>query len=196
MLVVGLWLASAAEGIAPPLNLRVEYLESPVLSLDTPTPRFSWQIVTPLRGSVQAAYQLLVSASPTVESGDVWDSGKADGNRSTLIPFAGSTLQSDTSYYWKVRWWNDRGSVSMYSSIAQFDTALLFQSDWKGQWIGGYNQIRKEFTLPSNAKVARARAYISGLGYYELYLNGAKVGDRVLDPGWTHILDQVVVQRV
>ena len=53
----------------------------------------------------------------------------------------------------------------------------------KGGWIGGGNQLRAEFQLPEN--IARARAYICGIGYYELRVNGNKVGNNVLDPGWT-----------
>ena len=43
--------------------------------------------------------------------------------------------------------------------------------------------FRKEFSIEK--KVRRARVYVSGLGYYELRLNGERVGDHVLDPGWT-----------
>ena len=43
--------------------------------------------------------------------------------------------------------------------------------------------LRKAFTV--GGAVAEARAYASGMGYYELYLNGARVGDHVLDPGNT-----------
>lgn len=60
---------------------------------------------------------------------------------------------------------------------------LLAREEWKGQWIGGGNQLRTEFELPDN--VVRARAYISGLGYCELRVNGEKVGRNVLDPAWT-----------
>lgn len=40
--------------------------------------------------------------------------------------------------------------------------------------------LRREFAVLK--PIARARAYVTGLGYCELYLNGRKVGDRVLDP--------------
>ncbi|HZZ41812.1 MAG TPA: family 78 glycoside hydrolase catalytic domain [Tepidisphaeraceae bacterium] len=43
--------------------------------------------------------------------------------------------------------------------------------------------LRKEFGI--EGKIVRATATVCGLGYYELYLNGAKVGDHVLDPGFT-----------
>ncbi|MDW8289367.1 MAG: family 78 glycoside hydrolase catalytic domain [Armatimonadota bacterium] len=44
--------------------------------------------------------------------------------------------------------------------------------------------LRREFRV--EGRVRRARAYVTGLGYYELYLNGKKVGDHVLDPPYTN----------
>jgi alpha-L-rhamnosidase len=43
--------------------------------------------------------------------------------------------------------------------------------------------LRKEFTLTK--PVSRARLYVSGLAYHETEINGRRVGDRVLDPGFT-----------
>ncbi|MDF2441219.1 MAG: alpha-L-rhamnosidase, partial [Abditibacteriota bacterium] len=79
------------------------------------------------------------------------------------------------------------------------EMGLLTPQDWRATWIRSPRAapaneeqlfedrpaplLRKEFVI--DKPVARARAYVSGLGYYELHLNGAKVGDRVLDPGWT-----------
>ncbi|MGA2502005.1 MAG: family 78 glycoside hydrolase catalytic domain, partial [Tepidisphaeraceae bacterium] len=78
--------------------------------------------------------------------------------------------------------------------------------DWKARWIndGKSNpqkdedlykedpapQFRREFTLAK--KISRARLFISGLGYYEASLNGQRVGDHVLDPGWTRYSQRVL----
>ena len=43
--------------------------------------------------------------------------------------------------------------------------------------------FRKEF--PLGKKISHAYVFVSGLGQYELYLNGSKVGDSFLSPGWT-----------
>jgi alpha-L-rhamnosidase len=43
--------------------------------------------------------------------------------------------------------------------------------------------LRRNFEV--KGKLKRATAFIVGLGYYEMRLNGRKVGDHVLDPGWT-----------
>jgi len=50
--------------------------------------------------------------------------------------------------------------------------------------------LRFEFALDKSVK--RARAYVAGAGYCELYLNGGKVGDRVLDPAFTTFSKRVL----
>src|SRR5262249_17776277 len=71
-----------------------------------------------------------------------------------------------------------------------FGVGLLDRSEWKGKWIGNANQLRRDFTLKS--KPARARAYVAGVGYYELRLNGRKVGDHVLDSAYTPYAKRVL----
>jgi alpha-L-rhamnosidase len=166
----------------PPSNLRCEYLTDP-MGIDVARPRLYWVPEHTDRGQKQSAYQILVSTRPDVAIGDEWDSGKVESDQSAHVVYAGKPLASGKTYYWKVRYWDKDGAVSLYSQIARFDTALLSASDWKAEWIGGAGQLRKEFTL--SGKPERARAYICGLGYSELRINGRKVGSNVLDPGWT-----------
>jgi alpha-L-rhamnosidase len=176
--------ASAAETAGPlaPTSLRCEYLDNP-MGIDMAKPRFYWIAGHTDRGQAQSGYQILVSTDPTVAAGDIWDSGKVASPRSTQVPFAGKALESGKSYFWKVKAWDRDGRESGWSAVARFDTGLLNRSDWKGLWIGKKNQLRKEFSL--KGRVKRARAYIAGLGYYELRLNGRKAGSHVLDPAWT-----------
>ena len=171
----------AAE-LPAPAALRVEDLENP-LGVDVAQPRFSWVIPLQGRDQRQAAYQILVSRSPDVTQGDVWDSGRVNSDQSVGVRYSGKPLESGTRYYWKVRYWDREGRASPYSKIAYFETGLMNPSDWTAKWIAGGNQLRKEFRL--EAAPVRARAYVAGLGYYELRINGRKVGDHVLDPGWT-----------
>ncbi len=184
----GVWAVSvtyAAEGPLAPTNLRCEYLTNPV-GIDVRLPRFAWVDRHTGRAQVQSAYQLLVASTPELlaqNKGDQWDSGKVASDDPTQVIYNGKPLESDHSYWWKVRWWDKDGSASDYSQAATFDVALLSADDWKGQWIGGANQLRQEFTLAEAPR--RARAYICGLGYYELRINGAKIGNNYLDPGWT-----------
>jgi alpha-L-rhamnosidase len=169
-------------GPKPPTNLRCEYLVNP-MGIDIAEPRFFWTPEHTERGEVQTAYQVLVSTMPDVETGDVWDSGKVRSSRTAQIDFSGIDLQSRKTYFWKVCYWDSQGKLSDYSTIALFETGFLDPEEWEAKWISNQNQLRKEFELIG--KVKRARAYVSGLGYYELRINGKKVGQNVLDPGWT-----------
>ena len=190
LIVIGLltFCLSLARGLAaegdplPPAALRCEYLTNP-LGVDVRTPRFYWIPRHPGRGQVQTAYQLLVSTMPGCEKGDAWDSGKVASAAFTHIVYKGKSLASDAKCYWKVRYWDKDGQPSPYSAVASFGTGLFVPEDWKGTWIGGGNQLRKEFSVGDS--VVRATAYICGLGYSELRINGRKVGTNVLDPGWT-----------
>ncbi len=175
----------AQNGLDAPGHLRCEYLSNPT-GIDVRQPRFQWVLADSGRGVMQTAYQVLVASSPenlASGRGDVWDSSKVASDDSTQVVYQGKPLVSGHTYYWKVRTWGTQGKPGPYSLPAKFGMGLLERADWKGQWIGGDGLLRKEFSLPG--KVARARAYVTALGYYELHINGKKVGDKVLDPAWT-----------
>jgi alpha-L-rhamnosidase len=145
------------------------------------------------RDELQSAYQVLVASSPEKlahDTGDQWDSGKVTSDNSTQVIYAGAALESGRTYYWKVRTWNQQAQASPYSHVATFGVGLLARSDWHGQWIGGGNLLRKGFDLPG--KIVRARVYITALGYYELHINGSRIGDNVLDPAWTDYSKRVL----
>jgi alpha-L-rhamnosidase len=172
-------------GPLAPINLRCEYLTNPV-GIDVRLPRFGWVDRHTQRAQAQSAFQLLVASSPELlaqDKGDQWDSGKTASEDFTAVVYGGKALESNHSYFWKVKWWDKEGVASGYSSPSSFDVAMLSPDEWKGQWIGGANQLRTEFILAETPR--RARAYICGLGYYELHTNGAKIGKSSLDPAWT-----------
>lgn len=188
ILIVGFMLAApgfAENGAVAPGHLRCEYLKNPT-GIDVRQPRFEWVLDNSRRGVTQTAYQILVAATPAdlaANRGDVWDSGKLASSDSTQVVYNGKALVSGHLYYWKVRTWDGQGNPSAYSEPAKFGMGLLEKQDWKGHWIGGDGLLRKEFSLAG--KVVRARAYVTALGYYELHLNGKKIGHKVLDPAWT-----------
>lgn len=174
-----------AAGGGRPGNLKCEYASNP-LGIDVREPRFSWVLEHTERGQTQSAYQVPVTTQSSLldqDKGDQWDSGKVASDQSTQVVYGGRPLVSGRTYYWKVRYWDRQGAASPYSESARFEMALLSPEEWKGQWIGGGNQLRHEFTLSD--RVVRARAYITALGYYELRINGKKIGPNVLDPAWT-----------
>jgi alpha-L-rhamnosidase len=120
----------------------------------------------------------------------VWNTGKVQGDRFSGIPYQGVPLRSSERVYWKVRIWDENGAAGEYSEAAFFETGLLRPEDWKGRWMGFLggmvgNGILMRYTFTLKKKPRRARAYIAGLGYYELRFNGKKAGDKLLDPGAT-----------
>jgi alpha-L-rhamnosidase len=171
--------------IQSPTDLACEYTVNP-LGIDEHQPRFSWILQHSERGRKQSAYQILVASSRNNlinDKGDIWDSGKVESDKSVNIEYAGKPLKHKTAYRWKVRWWDDEGQTSPYSEIASFEMGFLAKKDWKAKWIGGNNILRKRFDI--KGEIEQARAYICGLGWYELRINGKKVGDHQLDPGQT-----------
>ena len=177
-------IAYSVEGPSAPTGLRCEYLSSPT-GIDVQKPRFSWVLHHTARAQTQTAYQVLVAGRAEEldrDSGDVWDSGKVASSDSIQVAYAGKPLESGKTYYWKVRYWDTAGTASPYSAPAQFEMGLLSREEWRGRWVEG-DMLRKEITL--DGKIVRARAYVTALGYYELRINGEKVGRNVLDPAWT-----------
>jgi alpha-L-rhamnosidase len=149
---------------------------------------------------MQKAYQILVASSEEklkAGEGDLWDSGKVASDQSAQIPYQGQTLSSRQHCYWKVRVWDKNGEASGYSDPATWEMGLLSPSDWKATWIGftpGWAgralYFRNSFSIKK--AVEEARAYIAGIGYYELHIDGVRVGDHVLDPGWTDYSKRVL----
>jgi alpha-L-rhamnosidase len=162
------------------------------LGLDVAQPRFSWLLESGERGQMQSAYQVLVASTEhklCAGVGDKWDSGQVASDRSVNVPYEGSTLASGEKCWWKVRVWDVDDHPGPWSDAATFEMGLLSDGDWQGAWISADASIsapllRKVFEI--SKEVARARVYICGLGWHDLYLNGEKVGDHVLDPATTY----------
>ncbi len=191
-----------AGGRIAPADLRCEYRREP-LGIDAPQPRLSWALASEARAVTQGAYRILVAGSPRLldtDRGDLWDSGKVRSADSLGIAYAGPALRSGQRCFWKVRVWDGQGRPSAWSPTASWEMALLGDRPWQGRWIGDGRPVpeadedlyrddpaplvRKEFVAPE--RIARARLYVTGLGYYEASINGRRVGDQVLDPGWTN----------
>lgn len=188
---------ATASSAVKAVQLLTEYLSNP-LGIDNHAPRFSWQIASDRRGIKQTAYQIQVASdSSLLESGkpDMWDTGKVNSSVQTAVPYHGKPLSSRQVYYWRVKVWDEKGIPGDFSQTASFEMAFLSPGDWKAKWIGLEEGIdaaplfRKEFELTKPVK--RARVYVTGLGYYELRLNGKRVGDRVLDPPYTNFHKRV-----
>lgn len=170
------------------LEKRCEYKENP-LGIDTPKPRFSWKIKALKRAAGQVAYNIQVWD----ETGKcIWDTGKCESDNTVNVQYEGQPLESRKEYRWTLKVWDKQGDE--YETDAEkFETAILEDSEWKAEWIRGGNLLRKEFS--ADKKIKKSRVYISGLGYYELYINGDKIGNHVLDPAWTDF-DQKIYYSV
>ena len=182
-----------------PTNLRCENLINPI-AIDRIAPLLSWNMKSDQRGQSQSAYRILVSGNKKSlknDIGDFWDSGKVVSELSVNIKYEGKALQSRDVLYWKVKVWNQDGVESPWSETASWEMSLLEQSDWKANWIG-ISEDKDPVSTKTNPapyfryemdvdkKVRSAKVYVCGLGFYELYLNGNKVGDEVLAPAQTN----------
>jgi alpha-L-rhamnosidase len=172
-------------------NLTTENLVNPI-GLDIPQPHFSWQLLAARRNVLQTAYELKVSTEANFKGKSSWTTGKVNSDQSLLIPYNGIPLLSGQRYYWQVRVWDNQGNVSPWSAPAFWQTAFLHQADWKASWIiPGFEEdpqrasplFRKAFT--NSKKIKTATAYITAHGMYEAQINGKRVGDAYLTPGWT-----------
>lgn len=162
-----------AELLAVPLALDIDW---------APQPRLGW-IVT---GGAQVSYRVLVSANAAVPAGEVWDSGVVASPISAAILLA-HALAYETRYFWRVNVTDSTGAgaASPVSTFLTCPPPTAWTVD--AVWIGGANQMRTSFTLPGGGAgggVVTARLYVSGLGIFAAYMNGARVGPSVLSPGW------------
>lgn len=168
--------------MAKPFDLRCEYLVDP-LGIDVERPRLGWKT-----GQGQAAYRILVAARKELldqDRGDLWDSGKISSDETVHIEYGGKSLEPGMRCFWKVRVFGDEGRPSEWSDAARWSMGLLAPSDWKGEWIGPGAPasdvlLRRTFDLVTVPEFAAA--HVGSLGYHELYVNDARIGDQVLTP--------------
>ena len=186
-----------------PIDLRCEHRRD-VPCIDEPAPRLSWALESSERDKRQSAYRVVVS------HGDkpLWDSGRVESPQSVDVVYAGRALPPASDCSWVVQVWDEAGEPSPWSEPARFRTGL---AEWRAQWISRDDVddpgvpvpasdseraddimltrcrpapfLRREFAV--ERPVRRAMLYATARGLVELHLNGARVGDAVLAPGWT-----------
>ncbi|MCL5996532.1 MAG: family 78 glycoside hydrolase catalytic domain [Chloroflexi bacterium] len=182
-----------------PVQLTCEYFTNPI-GLGVRQPRLSWKLSAPGRAALQSAYQVRVAESPEALGGEhnsiqvLWDSGKVVSDQSAHVSYGGPGLRSGQRCYWQVRVWDAADQPSDWSALAFWEMGLLEAGDWQAGWISPdwdedttqsqpAPMLRRAFTL--DGPVQAARVYVTSLGLYELCLNGRRVGDGLLTPGWT-----------
>ncbi|MFI5185840.1 MAG: family 78 glycoside hydrolase catalytic domain [Chitinophagales bacterium] len=169
-------------------ELLCENLNNPI-GIDELQPRFSWQLVSDKRNVKQTAYEIKVWKGKSI----VWDTRKEISDSSVHVTYKGEPLRAGEKYFWQVRVWDNSGKESAWSQRGFWQMALLSETDWKAKWIQiGFTEdsinrpgtlFRKEFKM--SKKIRSATAYVTAHGMYEACINGKRVGEAYLTPGWT-----------
>ncbi|MDC1364807.1 glycoside hydrolase family 78 protein [Algibacter sp.] len=193
-------------------ELLVNSKENPS-TIESKQPLFSWIVDANGYNKSQSSYHILVASSEdklSESTADIWNSEKVGSDQSSFVKYNGKPLEAMTTYYWKVKIWDEANSESSWSKTQEFEMGLIDEANWgKSKWItlnkdtrtsphrfrdyktgrmkepqsvDGFaaSYFRNEINVTKTIK--NAQAYICGLGYYELYINGEKIGDHVLDP--------------
>ena len=192
------------------IQLRCEHRED-IPCLDEPTPRLGWALASPERDKRQTAYRVFVTTDPAALAagrGALWDSGRVESAASVDIVYGGRPLPPGSECWWSVQVWDEEGAASAWSAPARFRTG---PAEWRAAWITrdrsedpgvpvpgsepeAAADIMLERTHPAHylrrpfefrGPLRRATLYATARGVVELRLNGARVGDAVLSPGWT-----------
>ena len=192
-----------------PERLRCEHLVDPI-GLDEVAPRLSWSVAGDGRDRRQSAYEIRVATTREAlsdEHGLAWHTGRVESDETLDHVYQGEPLQACTRYWWLVRVWDERGVVSGWADLAFFETGFM-GAPWPAGWISerslgadeeyetprlaAYDNpfqalsvahFRRSFVL--DRPVASARLHATALGVYEMLINGRRVGEDVLAPGWT-----------
>lgn len=172
---------------------RTEQLVNP-LGLDIQQPRFSWKLESIQQNTIQTAFEITVATADDFNKKSIWWTNKKESDQSIYNKYEGPALASNTRYYWYVKVWDNHGNVST-AAPQYWHTGFFNNSEWTGKWIGRNDEasanqkvypsplLRKEFTLSKAVK--SAMLFITGKGLYEAHINGKKVGNDFLTPGWT-----------
>ena len=182
-------------------DLTCNHMKNPIGMDDVPY--FSYKLVDNGSDEKLTAYQIIVDDGTMI----MWNSGRVPKDKQLLIKYDGKSLKPQTRYFWRVLAWNNHGECSE-SQQAYFETGLMQPFQWEAKWITADPQgimvgnktgshttapyMRREFSV--SKPVFDATLYVSGLGYYECYINGKSVKDTVLDPAFTEY-DKAVMYR-
>ncbi|MFB9635902.1 alpha-L-rhamnosidase [Streptomyces spiralis] len=158
------------------------------LGIGVPAPRLTWTL--PPGTGRQEAYELELD-----RSGALHRTGRVDSAEQVLVPWPGEPLAARERVTVRVRVWAaGAAEPSGWSEPSTVEAGLLGPADWAAVPVGaGWDEdpdadrrparVRKDFRL--DRPVARARLYVTAHGLYEVEINGRRVGDEALAPGWT-----------
>lgn len=179
------------QSVNVPMILTCEYEWRNPCGIGERVPRLSWKRTDTAIGARQTRYRVTVGSAGG--QSDLWDSGEVQSDDSLFIEYKGKPLPSRQQAFWQVQTWDENGK-SLTSGTGMFETGLLDpDKDLTANWIHAditgdektsppVPYLRRAFDL---GDIASARLYITALGLYEAYINGKRVGESHLRPGWT-----------
>ncbi len=182
-------------------NETVEQCQNP-MGIIAKKPRFGWQLAAQCAFAEQRKYQILVASSPQLLDrlqADMWNSGSVSSSKQLNIFYQGKPLKSAQSYYWKVKLWQENGLEGPWGGIQQWTNGLKDSADLKASWIQANveqdsvegrarhaaHYFYHSFAWNSNKKVTKATCFVSGLGVYDLYIDGHRIGQQRMNPAHT-----------
>ncbi len=157
------------------------------LGIGEARPRLSWKITAPDHWR-QRRYQLEITR------GGVRQIFAVDSAEQLLVDWPGTPLASRERAVVRVLVEGDAGA-SEWSQPTSIEAGLLEPGDWVARAVGGAwsedpesderrpARVRREFRV--DGELESARLYVTAHGLYEIELNGTRVGDDAMSPGWT-----------
>ncbi len=171
-------------------ELTMDYLRNPVGVAGMP--RFSWKLESDRRNVLQEGYRLQVARTPDFRA-PVYDSGFVESGRSVHVEVTEDRFLCSLSRYYARVQVRAGGCESAFCVPGSFVTGILKEREWKARFVSGESRedrersgstcLRRDILL--SGEVEEAYVCATALGLYQLYINGEKVGEDELTPGWT-----------
>ena len=156
----------------------------------THIPEFSWTLESDKRNVRQDTWELEIAEDKAFEK-KIYKSGRVNSDASAQIILEDVKLESQKKYFARVKV-TANGEETEWAETS-FVTGILDNSQWKAVFVSAEEEadkdnskgtyVRNEFTVKKPVKEAYVSA--TALGLYHFYLNGRKVGNDELTPGWT-----------
>lgn len=165
-------------------DFKIEHRNEPI-GLSVKVPRFSWKIESEEANTIQKAYHIRILCDDRL----VWDSKKIYSDQSVLVPYSGEALMEEKKYKINLMVEDNHGNEVENNTF--FETGIFDTEHFQANMIThdfpeeetACPVFYKEFTV--HKPIAKACIYATSHGVYEINLNGKRVGEDYMMPGWT-----------
>lgn len=162
----------------------VEHREEPV-GLSVRIPRFSWKLKSEKNNTIQKSYHIWVFSGKET----VWDSGRREDAQSVLVSYEGKELEEEKEYEVRLAVEDNHGNLAEIKTV--FSTGIFDASHLQARMIT--HDFEKEETacpvfyqtFDVKKPILKACLYATAQGVYEVCINGKRVGEDYMCPGWT-----------